>query len=193
MGLSRVTAIWAVSHPPIPPRQDANTMGPVCRVPRAQKAPPSLSPHRAGCEPGWADRRQDPLKSSLNPILTPLLFKFSSYLSRYTPPARKRMSDLAGSHCARRTSTAIDLSIRLILCAAFREQGRRLGRSSSIAHTQSHSSAPFFHAYQSPTSRMPMKTSISTRPNRPRDWKRTAQGMMKITSMSKITNSIAMM
>ena len=65
-----------------------------------------------------------------------------------------------------------------------------LGVDTLLAHV-CHSSAPFFHAYMYPTTRMKRKTSISINPNSASRSSATAHGNMKIVSTSKITNSIA--
>src|SRR6185503_3759483 len=75
---------------------------------------------------------------------------------------------------------------------ALRERLTRRGEVDGRARrAQYQLSAFFFHAKKRPTTRIAMKTVISTRPYQPRSRNSTAQGKRKITSTSKTTNSSA--
>ena len=63
-------------------------------------------------------------------------------------------------------------------------------RLSALMH-QSHSRAPFFHAYAKPAARTKTKMSISINPKRPSSRNMDAHGRKKIVSMSNTMNSIA--
>jgi len=163
-----------------PPRARRN-------APLPERAPSPFFPHPGGRRPDCLQLRASDEHSILQGP-EPIGPECATREHRREPGRLARLMFLV---CALREQAGQPCRppLRLLVCAP-----REHGGHPRCPWPQSHSSAPFFHAYQNPTSRMRMNSPISRSPSSPNLLRyTTAHGNRNTTSMSKITNNMAMM